>query len=394
MPDFVMWLWGLTGSFKSTLAALGLSHFGAFSETTLPLTFESTANALERSLFLLKDTAAVVDDWRPAVSRSDASEMDKKAQRLLRAAGNRQGRGRMTSDTTLRRSYPPRGLVIATAEALPEGPAFESAAARALSINVVREEVNMQALSELQSNKYALARAMAGYIGWLATRHEDLARELPSHRDGLREEFRSELTDAHPRTPDVLAALIIGLELLRDYAMSLGALDQYSAKEFLARSTAGVLSAAKAHAEVTRGGDPATRFMELMCSLFSAGKAYAKNRESGKQPHRWEELGWEKTEDSFGDDVYQPKRGAEFVGWADDKCLYLDREMAYAAVAGFAHRCGIPFGIKPRVLWEALKRAEISLTDSERTDTTARVEAKVKRVIQVPRAMICGDEES
>src|SRR5919199_131081 len=155
---------GATGNFKSTIAALLLSHFGDFSETTLPLSFESTSNALERSLFLLKDVPAVVDDWRPAVSRGDASEMDRKAQRLLRAVGNRQGRGRMTSDTTLRRSYSPRGLVIATAEALPEGPAFESAAARAFSINLSREDVNLKKLSELQQRKAALAQAMTGHI--------------------------------------------------------------------------------------------------------------------------------------------------------------------------------------------------------------------------------------
>jgi hypothetical protein len=133
--------------------------------------------------------------------------------------------------------------------------------------------------------------------------------------------------------------------------------------------------------------------MELLRSLFAADKAYAKDRETGKQPHGWEELGWEENDDSSGD-MYLPKRGAEFVGWADDAYLYLDRETAYATVAGFAHRGGIPFGIKPRVLWGAMKRAGISLTDSERTDTTARVEGKVKRVIQIPRAMICGEDES
>jgi hypothetical protein len=393
VPDFVLWLWGPTGSFKSTLAALALSHFGAFSETTLPLSFESTANALERSMFLLKDTVAVVDDWRPAVSRSDASEMDRKAQRLLRAAGNRQGRGRMTSDTTLRRSYPPRGLVVATAEALPEGPAFESAAARALSINLSREEVNLRGLSELQRHKDTLSRAMAGYVEWVASHFDDLSRRLPVHRDGLREQFRSELPDAHPRTPDAIAALIVGLELLRDYALSVGALDPSSAVEFLARATGGVLRAARAHAETTRGRDPATRFLELLRSLFAAGKTYVRNRETGKHPPAWKELGWEEDNEGLGD-MYRPRRGADFVGWADDAYLYLDREAAYAAVAGFAHRGGIPFGIKPRVLWGALKRAGISLTDPERTDTTARVEGKVKRVIQIPRAMICGEDES
>jgi hypothetical protein len=392
VPDFTLWPWGATGSFKSTIAALLLSHFGNFSETSLPLSFESTSNALERSLFLLKDTVAVVDDWRPAVSRGDASEMDRKAQRLLRAVGNRQGRGRMTSDTTLRCSYSPRGVVVATAETLPEGPAFESAAARALAVNITREDVNLKRLSELQRHKAALGTAMAGYVGWLVPQYDSLSRKLPLHRDELREEARRELDGSHPRTPDTVAALTIGLEMLRAYAVGVGALDCEEANKFLARSTAGVIEAARAHTEATKGGDPASRFIEVLRSLFAAGKAYAKDRETGKQPAAWEELGWEENDDPSGE-MYRPKRGAEFVGWADTEYLYLDRETAYAAVAGFAQRGGIPFGIKPRSLWGALKRAGISLADSGRTDTTAWIGGKAKRVVQVPRTAIFEGEQ-
>jgi hypothetical protein len=106
VPDFALWLWGGTGSYKSTITALFLSHFGDFSETNLPLSFESTANALERMLFLAKDVLIVIDDVRPRVTRADAEEMTRKVQRILRAVGNRQGRGPMTSDTRLRQSYP------------------------------------------------------------------------------------------------------------------------------------------------------------------------------------------------------------------------------------------------------------------------------------------------
>jgi len=212
VPDFALWAWGATGSFKSTIAALALSHFGDFSETMLPLSFESTANAQERLLFLLKDTVAVVDDWRPAVSRGDASDMDRKAQRLLRAVGNRQGRGRMTSDTTLRRSYSPRGVVIATAEALPEGPAFESAAARALSVNLSREDADLRRLSELQRSRETLPHAMACYIAWVAACYENLASKAPAYRAKVRDEKRAKLVGAHPRTPDAVAALITALE--------------------------------------------------------------------------------------------------------------------------------------------------------------------------------------
>jgi hypothetical protein len=386
-PDFTLWPWGPTGSYKSTLAALLISHFGSFSETSLPLSFESTANALERSLFLLKDTVAVVDDWRPAVSRGDASEMDRKAQRLLRAVGNRQGRGRMTSDTMLRRSYSPRGVVIATAEALPEGPAFESAAARALSLNVTREDVNLVRLSDYQNSSDELSCAMAGYIEWVSERYDALCKRMPIHREGLRDRLRGELAGSHPRTPDTAAALIGGLTALEAYARSIGALDENSGKEFLSRASAGVIEAARAHIDATKGGDPATRFVELLRSLFEAGKAYARDRESGKQPPGWEELGWEETDTTSGD-LYQPKRGAEFVGWADDTHLYLDKEAAYATVAGFAQRGAIPFGIKPRALWSTLKRAGVSLADEGRSDTLARVGSKPKRVVQIRRNSI------
>ena len=391
VPDFTLWLWGGTGSFKSTLAALILSHYGDFSETSLPLSFESTSNALERFLFLLKDVPAVVDDWRPAVSRGDASEMDRKAQRLLRATGNRQGRGRMTSDTALRRSYSPRGVVIATAEALPEGPAFEGAAARALSINLSREDVDLEKLSELQQHKAALGRAMTGYIEWVVPRWEELSRTLPTLREELRNTLRPELAGSHPRTPDAAAAMVTGLQTLRAYALSTGALERQAADEFLSMARAGVIEAAKAHAETTKGGDPATRFVEILRSLFDASRAYAKDRETGGHPDDWDDLGWERRETQSGPDIMS-EGGAYFVGGVDENHLYLEKDAAYAAVAGFAQRGGIPFGIKPRVLWDALKRPGLSLVEQGRTDAVVRIEGKPKRVVQLSRAAVFSEE--
>jgi len=391
VSDFTVWVWGPTGVLKSTLAAVLLSHFGDFSETQLPLSFESTANALERHLFLLKDILAVVDDWRPAVSRSEASELDRKAQRLLRGVGNRTGRGRMTSDTMLRHSYAPRAMVVATAEALPEGPVFESAAGRALSLNLAPNDVSVQRLSQLQQCKKALSQAMTGYLQWVSPQYEELSLELPTRKDALRDEIRAQLAGAHPRTPEAVASLIVGLEMLRNFAVDVGALDGAKGDEFLERASAGVIEAGEAHANATSGGDPATRFIEILRSLFAAGKAYVKDKGNGERPPLCEELGWE--EDAY-DGEYRPMRNAEFVGWADDDYFYLNQETAYAAVAAFAQRGAIPFGVKPRVLWEGLKRKELSLTDSGRNDTTAWICGGSKRVVQLPLTAIIerGDD--
>jgi hypothetical protein len=282
-------------------------------------------------------------------------------------------------------------MVVATAEALPEGPAFQSAAARAISLNLSPEDVSLECLSGLQQSKAALPRAMTGYLGWIAPRYEDLSRELPARREALRDEVRSRLAGAHPRTPDAVASTIVGLQVLRDFAMDVGALDAQEGEEFLERASAGVIEAGAAHADATRGGDPATRFIEILRSLFAAGKAYVRDKETGGQPPLCEELGWE--EDTYYGG-YQPNRNADFVGWADEEYIYLDQDTAYAAVAAFAQRGAIPFGVKPRAVWEGLKRARLSLTDTNRNATTAWICGGSKRVVQLALSIIVerGDD--
>lgn len=391
-PDFVIWLRGGTGSFKSTLAALVLCHYGSFSEYDLPLSFESTSNALERSLFLAKDTLTVVDDWRPGVTRADSDEMDRKAQRLLRSVGNRQGRSRMTSDTKLRGSYPPRGMIMVTAEGLPEGPAFQSAAARALSIDIARDQVDLRKLSDLQSHRDQLSSSMAGYIRYVAERYDDLLVDLPGQRDSIRDaELRSLLAGSHPRTPGNAATLITGLQQFRDYSVSVGPMDEAEIEKRSQQAREAIVEAARAHTEATSGGDPASRFIEILRSLFAANRVYVNDRETGDEPDDCLQLGWEEHNNYKEDEeraVYVPHREADSIGWVDEEYLYLNSDAAYAAVAGFAQRGNIPFGIKPSKLWDSLAKAGVSMTDEGRSNTTAKIKGKTMRVIQLRRSSL------
>jgi hypothetical protein len=391
VPDFAAWLWGGTGSFKSTIAAVLLCHFGDFSETNLPLSFESTSNALERSLFLAKDVLTVVDDWRPGVTRADSDDMDRKAQRLLRAVGNRQGRGRMTSDILLRQAYPPRGMVLVTAEALPEGPTFQSAAARSFSIGISREDVDLEALSRMQRNKEVLAAAMSGYIRYVAGSYDALAADLPAQREHLRGILREKLPGSHPRTPDTAAVLIVALRQLRDYTVGVGAMDEEEVRALYERARDGVVEAAMAHVAATSGGDPSTRFVEILLSLFEAGRAHLEDRETREAPHGCERLGWSDVP-FWGSEVTTCNSHGDPIGWADEGYLYLHPDLAYAAVSEFARKGGIPFGIRPRALWDAMARSEKSLADPGRSTTTARIRGETKRVIKMPRSAVFGPE--
>ena len=160
-PDFVLFLVGQTGSLKSTLAALFLSHFGRFDRTCLPASWESTDNALERRLFTLKDTLAVIDDYAPRADVYAQRQLVQRAQRIIRAVGNRSGRARLQADLSERPEYPPRGLVFSTGEDLPPG---QSILARLLPLQVDRERLNPARLTQVQQHAHRLPHAMAGYL--------------------------------------------------------------------------------------------------------------------------------------------------------------------------------------------------------------------------------------
>ena len=171
--DLSIWVEGRTGSLKSSLTALFLSHFGDFDRIHLPGAWVSTANQLERRAFLLKDSVFVVDDYAP--TGLDHREMELKASRLLRAQGNLAGRARLNSDLTERAAFYPRGIIISTGEQHPPG---QSLLARTLVIELDHEEIDITALTNIQKQAGRLAHAMAGYIRWLAPQMGDMRERL------------------------------------------------------------------------------------------------------------------------------------------------------------------------------------------------------------------------
>src|SRR6266849_4281059 len=118
--DFSVFVYGATGRFKTALAALLQQHFGSgFAAHLLPGTWASTANFNERLAFIVKDATIVIDDFRPDIV--ERRRLEGEADRLLRAAANGAGRGRLKSDTSLRPAHPPRALILSTGEEQPSG---------------------------------------------------------------------------------------------------------------------------------------------------------------------------------------------------------------------------------------------------------------------------------
>src|ERR1700686_3877198 len=81
-----------SGSFKLSTGTMN------WCSTSMPRA--STANFNEVLAFIAKDAVLVIDDFRP--NAAERRRLEGEADRLLRAAANGAGRGRLKSDTSLR----------------------------------------------------------------------------------------------------------------------------------------------------------------------------------------------------------------------------------------------------------------------------------------------------
>jgi hypothetical protein len=197
---------------ETLFASLLQQYFGTgFAAQRLPGAWASTANFNEVVTFVGKDAViVVVEDFRPGGSAGERHRFHEDADRLLRAAANAAGPGRLKSDTSLRPAQPPRALIPSTGEEKPSG---ESLIALMFLAEVAPGDIDPKRLSVCQRNADSglYAQATAGYIQWLAPRLDQMRAEMNWARSRYREQAAHE--GLHRRTPanDNLESSIIEL---------------------------------------------------------------------------------------------------------------------------------------------------------------------------------------
>lgn len=384
--DFAVHLAGPHGAGKSELAALAQQHFGAGLDARhLPGNWGSTGNALEGLAFAAKDALFVVDDWAPSGAQSDRQRLERDADRLLRAQGNRSGRQRMRADSSLRPARPPRGLILSTGEDIPPG---QSLRGRMLILEVSPVDVPLAHLTPHQRDAAAglYAQALSGFVHWLAPQYGDLRRRLPAERDALRD--RAQTGAGSARTPGIVADLALGLRYYLAFAVAAGAIATAEQDALGCRGWQALAEAAEAQAEHVGAAEPTSLFLRLLGACLVSGRAHVAGPD-GLEPAAPEAWGWQgKAYTHASPDGPQSALSylplGSRVGWVDGEDLYLEPEASYAAAQKMAHDQGAALPISPRTLSKRLKeRGLLASWDAARQRTTVRrtLEGVAKREV-------------
>ena len=382
--DFSLWLYGPTGSLKSTLLALAMNYFGHFTRLNLPGSWFSTVNSLERLTFILKDTICPIDDYCPPANQKESHAMAERAGRIIYQAGNRSARGRLGPDLMARPNYYPRSLIISTGETLLPGQRG-SATARYLGIELDQKKnpIDKARLTEAQGEAHLYSAAMAAYLESLAPRLDDAQDEIRDLWTGYRTAFQN--SSHHSRIPEAQAWLAVGFELGLRFNTSMGAITPDQSYDLLNCAWRVFQALGEKHSRIIQGDRPTLKFMNVLQELFIQGRIYVESSTaSGPPPQNQRLLGWHGTE---------PEKNAELVGWGDESTIYLLPETTVRIVKEAVRRQGDFLSLGHNELLAALVREKISEPAANgRTTQPKWIQGSTKRVICVPLEKLHNDE--
>lgn len=268
MPNFSCYLFGVSGSFKTTVAALCLSHFGDFSSINELPNFNDTAGSIEKRAFRMKDALFLLDDYTPSHGRQQQQRKEDIAQAAIRAFANRTGRARLRSDASeMTRTYP-RGMLLATGE---ESPSLQSTLARLLTIELSRTDIDKAKLTLLQGQAHRLPHAMTSYLLWI----RDNMTVLTGAFERRFNELRSQATTDgnHGRLAEQTAFLMFALETWSNWMNEKGIFSEASAREYLAEGWTIFQDLSAEQQKRVAGDDPITSFFEILGTLVYQHRA-------------------------------------------------------------------------------------------------------------------------
>ena len=350
-PKFVLFLVGKTGSRKSTLAALFLSFFGRFTGTELPLSFRDTGNSILYHAFSLKDVLTCIDDFHPA-GRQEENRLTASAQSVMRAYGDRTGRGRLRADSSPMEARPPQGNAILTGEFPPD--IGESGTARYFSLELHDGDVDLEDLTAFQNeaSKGALQRCMFSFLEWLKetclyTKDAEakFISALKKLFEARRSVFQKACPTCHGRVPESAAWLEIGMELYLSFTAARLELPKSDLDGYRNQFHEMLVRLCKQQAENVRQDRPTHKFIRKLYALLESGQCCLLSR--------------------YTTDDYIPPN---CIGYEDDMFIYLYSEPAHKMVKQFCAEQGESFLTGPRVLMNQLAEEGL-LSPTEKQNT-------------------------
>lgn len=267
-PSFMLYFQCHTGLNKSTIGALALSFFGNFSRDSLPFSSKDSYFAIEKKAMVLNDVPILIDDMFPSDIKGEKQRIQILLQRVLRLFGDRGQSDRGTSSGDLRLTHPPMCNPIVTAEDKVE--VGESGVARYFKITWEKENINLDAITEIQNNIPHLSQIMTDYIEWIIPRFEPLKKQIKE--DFLKYRKDMQALGGHARVGENAAFLQVGFETMNKFLVDTELLSEPDADRINSECKKILLQLSIEQIKTVSSSNPAVQFIADFIVMERSGR--------------------------------------------------------------------------------------------------------------------------
>lgn len=333
LPEFVVWLYGFTGTRKTTIAKLFASHFGDFTNR-VTASFNDTYASIELKAYKLKDSLMILDDFCPQQSFKETQNINTIAEKVVRAYGDRTSRGRLTVTMESQTQLIPGGMAIITGETIVPG---NSTVARIVPLEVKKADVDLKELSKSQGESELLSIVMRKYIIWISkevnSNKDDFLEAIKENYNYFLEEISVRAIDTHGRTYEAFSWLLVGLDMMYQFYLSNGIVSEEEVDVAMVEAKSEFLELIKTKHELSRTDNPMDLFLDTVKELITSRTITLKNLD---------------TQDVIGN-PYKP-----IDGFFDSEFYYFNANNIYGLVRGKLIKAGIFMQLPVRGLLKVL----------------------------------------
>ncbi|WP_217631144.1 hypothetical protein [Modestobacter sp. DSM 44400] len=314
---WVLALIGSPGSYKTSIASLGMHHWGELWDRRKPASSMSgngdTLNALRIKLNAAKDALYWADDVAPT---KDWLAAQKLLEEFARLVHNGEQRSRSTRDGLgVLDGTPPRSSAMVTSEVMPRP---GSGAQRMLVVPLQAEEISLEALIALdgEASRHGRALLMSSMLRWLAADLTGYKARYAQEAQRYAEQLRAD--GEQVRQAEAVGSMWSGWCAMSDFLVDVEAITAAEQEQLLARVDEALGQAVAATADPDMPSRTGARVRELLCHALRSGLAYVEDVRTGEPPP-WPlagRLGWRRVAvgvDEFGGPRYKLEaRGTRF----------------------------------------------------------------------------------
>lgn len=334
-PSYVVFLIGLSGAGKSSIAGYVQAHFGDFYMRRFPANFADTPNGARDKAFWAKDALYTVDDYVPNREGGRSNSADMVANAVISAVADRAERGSLNADKTIRASRPGRCTCIMTGEELPK--LTTSRQLRLYRIDVQPGEIakDMSELGILRD--YARAgffrQCMRGYIEQLLGRWDGIREELRDRLDAASDEARKRVKRKEGRLIEASMHLMMGVGLMLDYMLESGMIDEAARDARYETACAAIASNIEEQGRGIDAAKPEAVWLSTLASLVNTRSVTFVDR----------------SEPTLGE-AYRPG----MIGYKDESYYYVIAAAADEAIRERLRKGGVELGASSQAIYRTL----------------------------------------